>query len=172
MKMLPTDLTVVGIDEHTALIMDPQAGDCHVVGAGGVTLIHTGPEHGAGFPDLHVSGLDVVAEARAAHVHQFQNGDVFPLSECCPLDTIAFPKQDLPAEVWRRALTVQARLEKESRSPDRPPPKAQALVERRQEARAAKDWPKADELRRQIAELGWEVQDTPDGPRLIVKDES
>ena len=49
---------------------------------------------------------------------------------------------------------------------------AQALVESRQKARAAKDWAMADELRQKIAELGWEVQDTPDGPKLIVKEGS
>jgi cyanophycinase-like exopeptidase len=172
MKMLPSDLTVVGIDEHTALIMDPQAGDCHVVGAGGVTLIHTGPEHGAESPDLHASGLDVVAEARAAHVHQYQNGDVFPLSECCPFDPLAFPQQDLPSEVWQQALAAQDRLESERRPSGTPPPEVQILVERRQEARAAKDWAGADNLRLQIAELGWEVQDTPDGPKLILKEEA
>jgi len=122
MEMLPADLTVVGIDEHTALIMDPQGGECHVVGAGGVTLIHTGPGHGDEAFDLHASGLDVVAEARAAHVHQYPNGETFPLSECCPFDALLSPQRDLPAEVWQRALAVQAQLEAGRKPPDEHPP--------------------------------------------------
>jgi cysteinyl-tRNA synthetase len=39
------------------------------------------------------------------------------------------------------------------------------LVEERQAARKAKDWPAADRLRDRLAELGWQVEDTPGGPR-------
>ena len=37
----------------------------------------------------------------------------------------------------------------------------------RQEARAAKDFARADEIRDELAELGWEVRDSADGPRLV-----
>ena len=49
--------------------------------------------------------------------------------------------------------------------------KAQAMAEERVEARNSKDWAKADELRDAIGELGFEVQDTPQGPVLIPKKE-
>ena len=45
--------------------------------------------------------------------------------------------------------------------------KAQTMAEERVEARNNKDWGKADELRDSIAELGYSVQDTPQGPVLI-----
>jgi cysteinyl-tRNA synthetase len=45
--------------------------------------------------------------------------------------------------------------------------KAQLMAEERVEARTNKDWAKADELRDDIAELGYSVQDTPQGPVLI-----
>ncbi len=45
--------------------------------------------------------------------------------------------------------------------------KAQAMAEERVEARKNKDWARADELRDAIAELGFDVQDTPQGPVLI-----
>jgi cysteinyl-tRNA synthetase len=38
-----------------------------------------------------------------------------------------------------------------------------SLVEAREDARAARDWARADSLRDEIAEAGWEVRDTPDG---------
>ncbi len=40
------------------------------------------------------------------------------------------------------------------------------LVRQREEARAQKRWQEADQLRARIRALGWEVQDTPDGPKL------
>jgi len=40
------------------------------------------------------------------------------------------------------------------------------LVKRRQEARANKNYAEADALREQIAALGYEVKDTPEGPKI------
>ena len=40
------------------------------------------------------------------------------------------------------------------------------LLRRRDEARNARDWAAADEIRDELASLGWKVVDTPDGPRL------
>lgn len=41
-----------------------------------------------------------------------------------------------------------------------------ALVEARQKARAAKQWAESDRLRNEIAQRGWIIQDTPQGPKL------
>jgi cysteinyl-tRNA synthetase len=46
---------------------------------------------------------------------------------------------------------------------------AAALLEQRQEARAAKDFVRADEIRDRLAELGWEVRDSADGAKLVPK---
>ena len=43
------------------------------------------------------------------------------------------------------------------------PADVQALLERRQAARVAKDWAQSDALRGEIASLGWTVKDTPKG---------
>jgi len=40
------------------------------------------------------------------------------------------------------------------------------LVNARQQARRDKDFAKADEIRDKLAEMGWEVKDTPEGPRV------
>jgi cysteinyl-tRNA synthetase len=42
-----------------------------------------------------------------------------------------------------------------------------AMVERREAARRAKDWPTADALREQITLSGWQVIDTPEGPKIV-----
>ncbi|MBR5783230.1 MAG: cysteine--tRNA ligase [Clostridia bacterium] len=44
-----------------------------------------------------------------------------------------------------------------------------ALVAQRTEARAAKDWAKADEIRDTLAEMGVIVEDTKDGPKILMK---
>jgi cysteinyl-tRNA synthetase len=44
---------------------------------------------------------------------------------------------------------------------------AEQLLQDRQDARAAKDFARADEIRDQLAALGWEVRDSADGPRLV-----
>lgn len=44
------------------------------------------------------------------------------------------------------------------------PAEVKKLVQEREKARAKKDWKIADQLRSQIRELGWTVEDTPKGP--------
>jgi cysteinyl-tRNA synthetase len=41
-----------------------------------------------------------------------------------------------------------------------------ALLEARSVARTEKNWPESDRIRDALAELGWTVKDTPDGPKL------
>ncbi|MDQ2659360.1 MAG: cysteine--tRNA ligase [Verrucomicrobiota bacterium] len=47
-----------------------------------------------------------------------------------------------------------------------PPVEVSSLAEARAQARLAKDWGKSDELRDQIAALGWEVRDGKDGQKV------
>ncbi|MDX6624135.1 MAG: cysteinyl-tRNA synthetase [Solirubrobacterales bacterium] len=44
---------------------------------------------------------------------------------------------------------------------------AQELMLERERARREKDFARADELREELAELGWEVRDSAEGPRLV-----
>ena len=46
------------------------------------------------------------------------------------------------------------------------PAEIQAMAAKRQQARADKDWAVADQMRDEIAAAGYEVEDTPDGPRV------
>ena len=51
---MPPGTTIVGIDEHTALILDLASEDCRVMGRGGASLLRGGSErrfeHGHSFP--------------------------------------------------------------------------------------------------------------------------
>ena len=170
MEHLPPELTVVGIDEKTALILDLEASSCQVTGLGGVTLLHTGHEHPAPVPvpDLAGSGLASVAEQRGSHVHHYVSGETFPLNVCCPL-VVPSPGEGLAPEIWQQALDLQhQRMETrpETPAPLPIPPEVLALVEERQAARQRKDWAQSDVLRQRIAAAGWQVLDTPEGPKL------
>jgi cysteinyl-tRNA synthetase len=48
-----------------------------------------------------------------------------------------------------------------------PPEDVLALAKEREDARAQRDWQRSDELRDRIAELGWIVQDGPEGSTLV-----
>ncbi len=48
------------------------------------------------------------------------------------------------------------------------PYEVMSLLRRRQRARADKRWDEADDLRRQINEAGYRVEDTPHGSRLRI----
>ena len=48
-----------------------------------------------------------------------------------------------------------------------PDAEALALLERRETARAARDFAEADRLREELAAQGWQVRDSADGPQLV-----
>jgi hypothetical protein len=133
--MLSPDITVVGIDEHTALAIDLADGAAEVMGAGDVTVV------------------------RGHEARSFAPGGRFSLAEFGPF---AWPQPDagLPAEVWAEALAAH----ETPAHPGEPPAEVMALVAQREAARAQRDWPLADHLRQQIAALGWLIRDTAVGP--------
>ena len=53
-----------------------------------------------------------------------------------------------------------------NRKTDEIPAEVMDLVNKRAEAKKAKDWPTADALRAQITEMGYVVEDTPQGPKV------
>lgn len=63
---------------------------------------------------------------------------------------------------WNRVLGVLTFPEAERG----PPQELQELLEKRNNARAAKEWALADSLRKKIQEAGYEIEDTAHGPRL------
>ncbi len=51
----------------------------------------------------------------------------------------------------------------------RPTTRRRSCLSEREEARAAKDFARADEIRDRLAELGWEVRDSAEGAQLVPK---
>ena len=66
---------------------------------------------------------------------------------------------------WQRLNTILALDSEAAATPDA----VLALVEQRQQARVAKEWKRSDELRDEIAALGWDVKDTKQGPKLTLR---
>ena len=139
--LLPREATVVGIDEHTAFIVDPSAGRCLVMGSGGVTI-----------------------EQRGDSV-RYENGESVSVGELGQLDWTAFVK-DLPTELFERAKESNRSRKKLPNPAAAIPRDILDLVQRREEARQQRDWKVADDLRVEVGRRGYQVQDTPDGPRV------
>jgi hypothetical protein len=137
LTQLPDEALVVGIDEHTALALDPGAGTAEVLGRGGVTLRSRG------------------------HAARHASGDSIPLTM---LGGMSSPR---PGAVAWPDIARAIRAARAAAGPPDPPADIRALVDLREHARRASDWAEADALRRKIAESGWRLEDTPDGTRVL-----
>lgn len=143
-QMLEPGYTIVGIDEHTSLIVDFEEVCCRVMGKGSVTLVNQDKER------------------------VFNSDEDFPIAE---LGAWRLPEAGagIPTDVWDKAVRLQQQKKAAAQEDDRdktPSEKARQLLAQRTAAREAKDWAKADSLRDALEAMGWQVLDTPDGPVL------
>jgi cysteinyl-tRNA synthetase len=77
-------------------------------------------------------------------------------------DGAAFETGPLREMLW--TLGLDNLLDADVATPDA---EAERLLAEREDARAAKDFATADARRDELLALGWEVRDTPEGPRLV-----
>jgi hypothetical protein len=128
--MLPPTATLLGIDEHTAVVLDFAQRTARVMGQSGATVHRPDGER-----------------------LTFTSGQTFDLNL---LGVVKIPDLDegLPADVIEAA-----------RSAESLPSDIAALIEQREAARREKDWARSDALREQLADQGYLVEDTPQGPR-------
>jgi len=140
MKLLPTNQIVIGIDEHTGLIIDFKSECLYVIGLGTVTIFKDGAEQ------VICTGCSI---------------DLCELGEfnlCDPLEGIS-------EKSWRKGLEIQAK----KTAPVRPPGKLIQLAEKRETARGTRNWAEADQIRDEIESLGWSIQDNAEGYQLEKK---
>ena len=136
-NLLPSENTTLGLDEHTGIIIDFESGICEVSGVSSVSLV------------------------RECDPEIYSSGSKFGLNE---LGEIQIPnpiEKDIPTHVWDMVINAPP-LENDGPSDD-----IIALAERRLSERANKNWAESDKLRDQITELGWTVQDSKDGYKLV-----
>ena len=135
--LIPAENETIGLDEHTGLIIDFESGLCEVSGVSSVSLV------------------------RECNPEMFPSGSRFPLSE---LGEVHLPdplETDIPAHVWEMCVNAPP-LDQ-----NQPSEQVVVLVQQRLLARASKNWSESDKLRDEIAALGWTVQDSKDGYKLV-----
>jgi cysteinyl-tRNA synthetase len=80
-------------------------------------------------------------------------------------------RRDRPAAVlptlydWDRVLGLRLEETAQARLSETLPPEIGTLIDERQEARKARDFQRADAIRTRLRELGYEIEDTPQGVR-------
>jgi hypothetical protein len=107
-----------------------------------------------------VSGVSSVTLLRECDPRIYPAGATFSLAELGDLQIS--DESRIRPEAWE--MLENAALEP---GLDTVPDEVLQLAEKRQFARSQKEWAKSDEIRKQIASLGWLVQDSPEGPKLI-----
>lgn len=106
-----------------------------------------------------ISGVSSVSLVRQCNPKIFPSGSSFSFDE---LGLGNLPQPDVRLDAWQMAISASLPEE----TPETPSPELVLLAEERDAARKAKDWARADDLRQQILSAGWQVTDTPEGPRL------
>ena len=153
--ILPPDVVVLGIDEHTACTLDMDGGQAEVRGKGGITILR--------------------GEVEERH----PSGEVFPvdaLQSRTPTPAIAartIPRAEpasSPAAVGQAsddlAVLLQeaaAAAERAGPTDDELGPLMEVFIELRSALRERGEWALADGLRDRLLAVGIELRDTPEG---------
>ncbi len=135
--LLPPENQTIGLDEHTGLIVDFASGLCEVSGVSSVSLV------------------------RECDPEMYPSGSKFPLNELGEFRIPNPTEKNIPASVWEMCLNAPPLEDNE------PPEEVKVLVEQRAAARAGRNWAESDKLRDEIAALGWIVQDSKEGYKLV-----
>jgi len=107
-----------------------------------------------------VSGVSSVSLVRECIPEMHPAGATFDLKELGDLRIPNPLEKNIPPDVWDMVSNPPPLK-------DGPPDHVVTLAEKRLKARAGKRWQESDQLRTEIATLGWMVQDTKDGYKLV-----
>jgi hypothetical protein len=146
--LLPGGTFILGVDEHTALVIDVGASSARVEGRGVVTLRRAGKSRAlasgteVALADLRAPGAPRRSSAAMAGATAVTAGE---------------------AGLVGRLLDVRREAEALGQRAQLVEPLVQALLDVRQRARSKGDWQTADGIRERLADLGIEVADAADG---------
>jgi hypothetical protein len=135
-KLTPAENIVVGLDEHSGIIMDCERNVCDVHGVSSVTVLKSDSA------EIYPSGASF---------------SLSKLGNCNPPEPL---EKDIRPDVWEMAVNSMD-VEEET-----PSDEVLSLLEQRKQVRANKDFAESDRLRDAIAALGWNVKDTKEGQQL------
>lgn len=136
-KLVPPENTILGLDEHTGIVMDFETGMCEIMGVSSVSLMRDGKLM------IHPAGV------------KFSLDEVGVLRIPDPLPT------GISQQAWDLVSNAPALDD------GAPSAEVVSLAEQRIIARANKNWAESDKLRDEIYALGWAVQDNKDGYKLV-----
>lgn len=172
-EQLPEDVTILGIDEYTAIRFDAVAQTATVSGQGGVTIIAEGnvTVHPAGtvlaFSAFHSSHRGVVKVSDGqprAYGYEYAEPAAEQDAAAALHDYVDTLTQLDPATrvelLARVETTLRASAPAEASNEG---PLMELLLEMRRSLRTAKQWELADKLRDALIELGYEIQDAKEG---------
>jgi hypothetical protein len=136
--LLPHGSTIVGLDEHTGLIIDFETGKCSVKGSGSVTLL------------------------RESNTEVLMAGRIFPVEVLGEVHYRELPEEGIQIAAWELIKNAE-----QAQVQEKLPAEVARLAEERHQARLRGDWAAADLLRHKIEAIGWKVQDTPQGQNIV-----
>jgi hypothetical protein len=173
------DLPVLGVDEHTALVIDPATGRGRVHGQSQVHVLR-GDEHLSWDTGSEIDlaallrPVDVVtagpaaapssaSEAAAAAATSLQRAVQAHDAAAVVEALVELLPGDAQAE---HALLAELQLPLADGWRDQVEPYVALLLSIRQQARQDKNWALSDQIRDGLAAIGCHVEDTPDGVRV------
>jgi hypothetical protein len=136
-KLIPLENILVGLDEHSGIIVDFEKMSCEV------------------------SGVSSISVLKQNSMEMYPSGANFSLSEFGQLILPFSTEHALRLDAWQMVMNA-SKAEDEA-----PPAEILELLEQRQAARTRKDFAESDRFRDEIASLGWIVQDSKDGQKLV-----
>ncbi|MEJ2759752.1 MAG: hypothetical protein P8046_14835 [Anaerolineales bacterium] len=145
-EMLPEEKPILGIDDHTSVVLDFDLGTCKVLGNGAAHLLRDG------------------------RLTDYPAGEEFPLAEL-GAENLSEHVAEIDPNVWQMILDAEERAAVAASENATPPDEVVELLSQRNAARDNKDWNVADSLRDQISSMGWKIMDTPEGSELLPVDE-
>jgi len=138
-KLLPADNILVGLDEHSGIIVDFENAACEV------------------------SGVSSVSVLKQNSMEMYPAGAKFLLNEFGKLTQPESIEQGIRPDAWEAVTKAANAVEDE----ETPPDEALEWLQQRKDARTRKDFAESDRLRDAIASLGWTVQDSKEGQKLV-----
>ena len=151
-RQLPTETAILGIDEHTALVIDAATDRASVHGRGNVTLRRHG--HSTLFESGRVFDVQLLRTAGAVRRQ--------PWTE----DSTDVPAQ--LAALSRRVVQLEAELAAARDRAQLVEPLILQLLEIRRMARDMEQYEAADAIRDRLTDLGIEVKDSAGGTDFVV----
>jgi cyanophycinase-like exopeptidase len=160
-SLLPAQETILGIDEHTACILDPATGQGHALGRGTLTLLRQDRP-----PVIyHAGDVFPLAVLRGeAHTHPERLYTPISPASLLPLDG-AEDTGESALGLSGLDTTGEGTLDDSHSTSRLPSSVIETLVEIRGELRSEKRWALADKLRSALKEAGIVIDDTPEGPK-------